>query len=816
MATPGAPLTTNMVDGTELPPYLTIASLNVAGKLYGVVDELIEFINKYNVHLICVQDCGVFRNNYIFDKNNIKVLKQTAPKEDSAGNMAVLAVGAIQHLITADSPPTTTRYGHRIQKLTLLSKTPQEITIYNVYHQSKNTNTNKLILEIPTTGRAILVGDLNSVTNSTLEWKSSNKSQAPLQPATELINQGWTDAFRLCNGTKIKYSRWGSYKNKEGKINLTASKIDHTYVTHPIIDLIKATWIVEEEIISSDHRPNIMQINLKDVPGITSTRPSITYREGIRDKKHWETFQKQVSNSHIPGYQVSSEVAGPILTNIIKTAFEENFPEKTIDLPDPLHHIHNDPEFQNLKHAKHTAYKLIKVCRALISTNGNFTDEHHNMFNTVNKHINTPIPAVVEDCTYVLLKMAETHIGNLKRYRARRLDREKISEKVSQIVDKIDNNGHNVFKLLNNNANYEISCLFNNNEVILGKDKINDALTTSWRKQFATKMKPNIKFKRFLANVPTPNNNIARPKPDFSVEHLKYIIKNKTPTSPGKTGTSWKMLNWTSDEYLARLSNIYIDCYERELKITEWDHGTTVLLSKPGNPTPDNFRPITLLSVEYKLYTQVLTIALTEWLHANHIIPDCQNGATAEKGCDTSLWHYLCTIKDANQFNRELHALYIDFKKAYDSVEHWTLKEIFEHLKLGKIGNVIMSILSNTYTNLKINSEILDEKIWFECGVKQGDTISPILFLMFMTPLLATLEASHIGYLNTRTGIHMNTTAIMDDVLTVTDNVNDIIKAHQIINDFAEATGMQINPTKSAYAWLNAPHIHAKCWRGQF
>ena len=71
------------------------------------------------------------------------------------------------------------------------------------------------------------------------------------------------------------------------------------------------------------------------------------------------------------------------------------------------------------------------------------------------------------------------------------------------------------------------------------------------------------------------------------------------------------MLKNCPDHYLENLSQIYKEIYEKNMCPADWKNGITTLIPKPGiAPTPEGFRPITLLSVEYKLYTALLADAL--------------------------------------------------------------------------------------------------------------------------------------------------------------------------------------------------------------
>lgn len=53
--------------------------------------------------------------------------------------------------------------------------------------------------------------------------------------------------------------------------------------------------------------------------------------------------------------------------------------------------------------------------------------------------------------------------------------------------------------------------------------------------------------------------------------------------------------------------------------------------------------------------------------------------------------------ENANLFNKEIHATYINLMKAYDSVEHWSIREILENYGMGNtMVDLIMSLLQDT------------------------------------------------------------------------------------------------------------------------
>ncbi len=87
-------------------------------------------------------------------------------------------------------------------------------------------------------------------------------------------------------------------------------------------------------------------------------------------------------------------------------------------------------------------------------------------------------------------------------------------------------------------------------------------------------------------------------------------------------------------------------------------------------------------------------------------------------------------LEDARDHNKEIHNLYIDLTKAYDSVEHWGLLQICEQYGLSSdFIQVIASLIENTHTRI-ITQYGLSKKVNIKKEVRQGDIISPTLFIL--------------------------------------------------------------------------------------
>jgi hypothetical protein len=112
----------------------------------------------------------------------------------------------------------------------------------------------------------------------------------------------------------------------------------------------------------------------------------------------------------------------------------------------------------------------------------------------------------------------------------------------------------------------------------------------------------------------------------------------------------------------------------------------------------------------------------------NEIIGDHQCGFRRNRSIMDQIFYIWQILEKKWEYNGTVHQLFIDFKKAYDSIKREVLYNIL--LEFGipkKLVRIIKMRLSEIYSKVRIG-KLLSDKFSVQNGLKQGDVLSPLLF----------------------------------------------------------------------------------------
>ena len=250
-----------------------------------------------------------------------------------------------------------------------------------------------------------------------------------------------------------------------------------------------------------------------------------------------------------------------------------------------------------------------------------------------------------------------------------------------------------------------------------------------------------------------------------------------------------------------RIGSQLADCVSSS-SIPPWmtEGRTHLLIKDPAKgPLPGNFRPITCLPAMWKLLTGVVADALYHHLDSNQILPTQQKGCKRNsRGCKEQLLIDKLILKNCKRRKTSLHMCYIDYKKAYDKVPHsW----ILESMRICGVAHNIISLFQTSLSQSKVH--LFHGKdplgtVHIKRGIFQGDSVSPLHFIIGLIPLSMILEKLAAGYSLSKEGPKINHRLYMDDLKLYGKNQTEIEQLISTTQQFSTDICMEFGIEKCA------------------
>ena len=201
-----------------------------------------------------------------------------------------------------------------------------------------------------------------------------------------------------------------------------------------------------------------------------------------------------------------------------------------------------------------------------------------------------------------------------------------------------------------------------------------------------------------------------------------------------------------------------------------------------------NYRPITILSITYKLFSRLLL---------QRVKPILDNAQTVDQASFRSGYscsdHSFCLAQiqeKAHEWQQEVWVVAIDFVKAFDSVDHAPL---FDALRSQALADVYVELLEAIYSGQKgsVRVDCESRQFCISRGVRQGDPMSPLLFNAALEQIVAKCKK---GWSDRRFGINikegserLTNLRFADDLLLVATSLADLSEMIQNLSHEASA-----------------------------
>ena len=132
------------------------------------------------------------------------------------------------------------------------------------------------------------------------------------------------------------------------------------------------------------------------------------------------------------------------------------------------------------------------------------------------------------------------------------------------------------------------------------------------------------------------------------------------------------------------------------------------------------------------IFCGIIKEKLTKVIEAERVIGEEQGGFRKDRRGTDNLYIVKEIIEHARKSNKKYYVVFLDIEKAYDTVDRKVLWEIMRRIGIEK---KIIRIMESLYENTKDIFYIGDlniEEVKSERGLRQGCTLSPLLFSIYM------------------------------------------------------------------------------------
>jgi hypothetical protein len=294
-----------------------------------------------------------------------------------------------------------------------------------------------------------------------------------------------------------------------------------------------------------------------------------------------------------------------------------------------------------------------------------------------------------------------------------------------------------------------------------------------------------------------PISQLEEPISDVEVE---MALKAMKASAPGPDGLQIRNIREVPTPILSCIFNLCLALHHlpARMKIAR-----TILIPKVKNPSaPGDFRPISMTSVLTRLFHKILAKRLERHLPFN----PRQKGFFRSDGCAENLHLLNAILHAAKKGKKPVTILFIDIRKAFDSLSHDTLFRCA--LRLGVPVNLVEYIKAsyNHATTTLLGNDITSYR-----GVRQGDPLSPILFNCVIDEALDSLNKS-IGV--SFGGIKVSALAFADDLVLIAESPQAAEVQLKTLMSVLRDGGLELNSKKCATLILKVDKKRKKWYIG--
>lgn len=608
----------------------------------------------------------------------------------------------------------------------------------------------------------IIGGDFNTVLNVELDKKGGSQQNIPWTYMSKLEN--FLEEFCLIDIWRAKNPDSSIFTWRQRR-PLIQCRLDYWFVSEFLVESTKNVLI--EPAIKTDHSKIVLELMGNEFnsrgPGFWKFNADL-----LTDKKYVELVKKTLTecdskyqtlqDKNLKWDTIKSDIRGAT----IKFAKEKN---------------------RNVRKQEETLYNRQKELEEKLSKA--YRDSHIN-------EILTQLDNVKDELEHILDRRTR---GAIVRSHAEHCDGYEKQSKYFLSLEK---------------RNYKSKCItklqVNDNYITSSSDILEEEKTFYSRLYTSKNVDGYNGESNFLNQEAMPElSDIMRQKCDSDLteaECLKALKTFKNNKSPGTDGLTAEFYKFFWSDIRKYLLESYDYSYRSESLSIDQRRGILTLIPKKDKDRTilGNWRPLSLLNVDYKILAKVIAERMKPYLP--HIISSDQTGYVANRYIGDNLRLISDVIFHTNLKNCPGLILLVDFEKAFDTIEWSFIQRALAGFNFGEIFRKWVKILYTDISSCVVNNGYSSSSFKIERGVRQGCPLSPFLFIIGVE-LLAINIRNNSEIKGIKIGeVEAKISQLADDTTCFFNDEYAARKALDTFKDFEKCSGLKVNYSKTEAIWI--------------